>query len=249
MRPLVAKLIVMLAPACVWAAEPVQLHYFERPPYMSSYGTDKASGLTASFAEAVFAHAGIAITWTQTPAKRQLWLIEKNIGQDCGVGWFKTPERLQFAQFSLPIYRDQPSVLIARNQYVVNGTTLAAIFSDPKGRVLLKDGFSYGDYINGQLAKAAIRMQSIAQETATMLKMLEADRADLMIASREEAEYLLHIGRWAGNETNKQLRIITLSDTNQGDERYLMCSNKVSAATMTAINKAILQLRMRPSPR
>ncbi|MFO1338760.1 MAG: transporter substrate-binding domain-containing protein [Burkholderiaceae bacterium] len=124
---LAAPLVVHAAVAAV-AAEPapVELYYFERPPYVVKHpGSDEVSGLTATPAAQAFRAAGLAFRWVPLPTVRQLVTLKEQAQAACAVGWFKNAEReLQF-KFSKPIYRDRPTVALARADLPAPAATLA----------------------------------------------------------------------------------------------------------------------------
>ncbi|OYU42055.1 MAG: hypothetical protein CFE44_26210, partial [Burkholderiales bacterium PBB4] len=124
------------------AEETITLHFYERPPYMVAH-KDWAVGLTANVAGNALGLAGVPFQWKLTPAKRQLMLLERGTGLDCGVGWYKSRERERIGKFTLPIYRDRPTVALARQAYVPPGKRLADVLADPAARVLVKDGLTY----------------------------------------------------------------------------------------------------------
>lgn len=220
---------------------PLTLHFYERPPYMIRQADGSASGLTADRARAVFQRAGIAVQWKNTPAKRQLSLIRFNSAADCGIGWFRNAERESFAQFSLPIYRDLPPVVIANQKFQPAApTSLATVLADPRVRVLLKDGLTYGSYVAEQVRTAAAVVQRVTNEQPQLVRMIAAGRADFMFATGEEARFLVTMEE-AGDDA---VRVLTFADIPPGEPRYLMCSRQVSAETLTKLDAAITQLKL-----
>ncbi len=228
--------VLCLGQACL-ADEPIALYYYERPPYMVAHQDGKATGITADVAGKALARAGIAFTWNLMPAKRQLATIEHNTGRDCGVGWFKNPQREAFGQFSHPIYRDKPPVAIVRGGFDAHTDSLAQLLKRPGLQVLVKEGLTYGSFINDLLKNSKAHVTSITVEQPQLVRMIAAGRADLMFAPREEAEFLVTTQE-SGRES---AHVVSFADVPSGDARYLFCSMQVDAATMAKINAAIDQ--------
>ena len=68
------------------------------------------------------------------------------------MGWFKNPDRELHFKFSKPIYRDQPTVALARVEFNTARASLAETVRQPGVRVLVKDGVSYAPLIDSLLA-------------------------------------------------------------------------------------------------
>ncbi len=73
----------------------------------------------------------------------------------CGIGWFKKPEREQFARFTEVLYQDRPSIVISRkaNNAIAQYGDVSNLLQDNTIKLLVKDSFSYGTYIDEQIAK------------------------------------------------------------------------------------------------
>lgn len=83
----------------------VQLHYYERPPPLHyTDAQSRPSGLIVKRTKRIFNKAGITYAWQVTPANRILALIKNSPGKHCTPGWYKNPERAEYALISDPIY-------------------------------------------------------------------------------------------------------------------------------------------------
>lgn len=219
------------------AAQPsLIVHYHERSPYYIT-DADSLDGLCGKRAERIFKEAGIRVQWQQTPAKRQLDIIKKNQGRECALGWFKTPEREKFAQFSLPVYRDKPTIAIARadNEKIQTGQTLDSVLTNFRLHLLKKEGYSYGRLIDRKI-KAHHPHETLTTASNTgMLKMIRNHRADYMFIAEEEAEDLL---RKTGTDAST-FKFIRFTDMPDGNYRHIICTPKVDAEILQKINKAI----------
>lgn len=215
------------------AQESVTLHYYERPPYAMPGLEGDVGGLIADRVTQAMTRTTVPFSWRQTPAKRLLALIESNRGRDCGVGWYKTPERELIAQFSKPVYIDHPAVAIVRPSFgLAPGTTLRQVFDDPRLRLLMKDGLTYGAYMRGLMASYRAQVQVVTVEQVQMVRMIAAGRADMMFGPQEEARYLV-------SHVDPSLRILNFPDAPAGEARYLMCSKRVDPLTLALINAAL----------
>lgn len=217
--------------------EIISVHYHHRRPFYIR-DKDKVYGLVIDPIANVFKAAGIAYIWRETPAKRQLQIIAAGEDYSCGAGWFKTPERETFARYTLPIYRDKPFVAVLRSddEYIHSQeTTLDEVLKEWRLKLLVKEGYSYGPYIDQRLKVLAPRQISTTGENHDILKMIENYRADYSFMTEEEADDLL-----ASQEINaERYKIVRFVDMPPGGERHLMCSKKVGDETIARLNAAI----------
>lgn len=223
-------------PAAAGAADLV-LHAYQRPPFMVVHGA-AVSGITADIASKVVARAGLSFRWELTPARRQLAVIGNSRRPECGVGWFRTPERERVSHFTRPLYRDRGVVLIARPGLPLpSPLPLAQLLENPAYTVLVKDGLTYGRRVQQALqGKVAARLIVASIEQPQMVRMISAGRADAMFATQEEAQMLLV----NGENGHGALRLLPLADMPSGDMRYLMCSRRVPRDWMQRLDAAIL---------
>lgn len=230
--------VVLAAAGAVHAQDVIDLHFYVRPPYMVLGGDGQISGLTADPAKAAFESAGVRYRWQQTPARRQLVLIENGAGLDCGVGWYKTPEREQFGKLSAPLYRDKPTVAIARKQFRHPETSLGGLAADPAVRVVMKVGLTYGQDVVTIMSKAKAQVQMVTTEQTTLARMVASGRVDFMFSPQEEAEVLVADVERAG----EGLKVLTFSDIREGGTRHILCSKRVSDDTIARLNAALAKL-------
>ncbi len=236
MRPWFAPILLGCAAAGA-GAQSLTLHYQERPPYSTAAGGGAVAGLVASPAEQALRRAGIAYTWALTPSQRQLALIQQGNGLDCGVGWFRNAERAALGKFSAPLYRDEPFAAIARAGVLEPTRAPAAreVIATASGALLVKDGYSYGSYLDGLIAAATPAPISTPVEPLQMLRMLAAGRAGWMIATPEEATVMLAtLGPEAAG-----LRLLRFSDVPPGQTRHLYCNRAVPDAWLARIDRAL----------
>lgn len=218
------------------AQQHITLLYNERPPYQISHPDGSVSGLTATPVVDALRSAGIAFSWEKIPTNRQLAMIQENLAPVCGIGWFKNPERLTFAKFTKPIYRDKPTLVIANAGFVApEGERLADLLAISQVQLLVKDKYSYGPYIDELFLRLKPVLVPTTAENLGMIKMIKAGRADIMLASEEEADYFVTQAGY----TLAEFKLMKFSDLPAGERRYLMCSNNVADGLIERLNKAI----------
>ena len=235
---LISMSILFICSMPVKAQSPIQLYYFDRSPYAVTDNQGEVSGLCATPAANAFKQAGIPFQWKKMPFKRQLVTIKHNKKMACGVGWFKNPEREEFARFTDEIYQDKPAITISKkgNQALAQHSDLKALLSNKKVKLLVKDAFSYGTYIDGLIKKYDPETVVVATSTnIQMLQMILAGRADYYFTSEEEAE---HIIMNAGYEVS-QFQLQHYSDMPAGNRRYITCSQQVSPEIIDLLNGAL----------
>jgi polar amino acid transport system substrate-binding protein len=223
------------APASV-----LTLHYQERPPYSQSNADGHVIGLLATPATRACQKAQLTCTWARTPGQRQLSLIQTGQGWDCGLGWYRNPEREALGRFSAPLYQDRPYMALARR-----GTPwdpqrgLPGLLADPALPLLVKEGYSYGALLDGLIAQQAGQVRRTSAESQQMARMLEAGRAGWMLVAPEEAEVLLAEPGAGGAPL--QLQLHPLPGVPAGQTRHLYCNKAVPEAVIERLNRALAE--------
>jgi polar amino acid transport system substrate-binding protein len=236
-KTLIVLCILLVGVVPVNAQDPIQLYYYERTPYAVADNQGDVSGLCASPAAAAFEQAGIPFQWKRMPFKRQLATIKHNKKKACGIGWFKNPEREQFARFTDPIYQDKPAVTLSKNgnQALKRYSDLKSLIKDKGVKLLVKDGFSYGAYIDGLIEKYDPEVVVATGTNIQMLQMLLAERADYFFTSEEEAEHMIQSAGFSVS----QFQLQRYRDMPPGNNRYITCSEQVSPETIELLNRAL----------
>lgn len=214
----------------------IVVYYHERRPYYVTT-PNQVHGLIADRVNWLFKDAGLNYVWRKTPAKRQLEMIRNNEQRSCAVGWYKTPERDAFGNFTLPIYIDTPTMAIARadNDQIRSDEPLGRTLSNRRLRLLRKDGYSYGRFIDDGIKRHAPREAVTTAENMSMIKMIHTHRADYFFISKEEAEDLI----LCSGLPEEDFKTVYFSDMPPGNKRYLICSRKVEEMTLLRLNRAI----------
>lgn len=226
---------ISTAPA---TANLIILHYNERPPYLVTT-EDGVGGLTGDPATLVFEKSNIPFQWRQTPSKRQIYLLQQNKGRDCLVGWFKNKEREAFARYTLPIYQDKPQIALARadNEWIPADSTVSDLFTDLRLNLLVKDGYSYGDFLDGKIKEYDPVRTITTVENSEMLKMVFARHADYFFIAPEEADGLIQTSEFDAQD----FKYVYFRDIPNGEKRYILCSLQVEDSIIERLNTAIRQ--------
>jgi polar amino acid transport system substrate-binding protein len=219
-------------------AESLDVFYFEYPPYYHQLENQEASGIIVDLARRIFAAAQVEPAFSFVPAKRILHELQGG-RPAASLGWFKTPEREQFALFSLPIYVNRPvEVFFLREDEsrFRPYSTLEGMLQSGQfvfGRV---QGFSEGPHLDTMLEKYRNKTVQVATDSVRLLKMIEARRCDFMLVAPEEADVLLE----AAQVPKEKFMLRAMSDIPQGNLRYIMYSKAVPQALIRSIDEAIL---------
>ena len=245
MAGLLSRLLRLLATlaigmGAIHAEEPLKVLYNERPPYMVAKDGE-VTGLTADAAAYALRKAGIPFQWVEIPSARQLFMLQENQGRLAALGWYRNPERERFAKFSNALYQDRQIAVLARsdNSRVASADSLPRLLEDRGLTLLVKAGYSYGRFLDEQIAKSRPRIMRVTVENLSMIRMVGARRADYMFISPEEAEASLpRSGVPPGD-----LRLNTLADMPAGEKRYLMFSLMVDDETIRRINHHLDEYR------
>lgn len=218
------------------SARELTVFYHERPPYMYLDQQGTLQGITGRTALAALQASEHPIQLRNLPAPRQLATLEANAVKACAIGWFKTSQRQQYLQYSLPIYNDQATVAIAHyaNPKLQSSERADRLLARNDITALTKTSYSYGDYLDPLLQNNP-RVQRVSADNQTMLTMIASQRIDLMFIAPEEFAGLLKDSSYSAQD----FRVITLTDISAGTARYIVCSQQVSTSTMEHINNWI----------
>jgi uncharacterized protein (TIGR02285 family) len=222
------------------ADDALTLYFHERIPYSSKQADGSVRGITADIADQALKAAGIAYHWEDLPSARQTEVIMRDTSEVCGLGWFKRPEREVFAKFTLPIYRDLPTIVVARadDKRFAGAPTIDTLFANKALTLLTKTGYSYGGVLDAKIAAEKPSLRTDPSDNVTMLGMINRARVDYMIMAEEEAKDLLARPDFTGAD----LAIYPLGQAPAGELRYLMCSKSVPDAVIQRIDQAITKI-------
>ena len=218
------------------AAPVLKLQIVQRPPYLMVTRAGEVSGIAVAPTVAAFRSAGIPVEWEEVPALRQLLRLKLNEERVCSVGWYKTSEREKFAKFSNAVSQDSPWAGVANIKFEPpKDATVSAILANPGTTVLLKSGYVYGNFLDGQIAAMKARRESTSVDMPLLFKMVAYGRAQITFAPIEEIQYYLDTRQIDAAD----IRIITFSEMPMGYKRYLMCSKLVEDDLIGRFNAAL----------
>lgn len=230
-------LLVLLALPQSVTCETLTASYLERPPYYYTR-QGRAEGFLMELSRKIFRDAGIEVVFEMMPPKRIMMEIKKADNFHCSVGWFKKPEREEFAKFSLPIYRDKPVVILTtkkQKQMFAPHKTLREVFSDKSLIMATMSAFSYGSYIDQLMEHVSPKTHEISSKQNLLPKLIMKGRAAYMLTAPEEVQTLV---RSAGLNPDDFVSI-TMPDIPAGNRRYLMFSRGVSDEIVERINTSV----------
>lgn len=210
----------------------LRLYYNERPPYMASLDNGTVHGRVADVVNRTLTQAGVHHLWIALPTNRHLLMLQHSVECGCAVGWYALPERLQFARFSRPLYRDSAAIAVVRRDFAEPAERRYAFwFQRPELRVLTKQQYSYGDYLDQLLASSRSQRLISTEETPAMLQQLLRGKADMVLLSAEEAQWQI-----AQLKAEARLRVVEFDDAPPSRTRHLMCNVAVPAALLQRID-------------
>ena len=236
---LIAVALIMVLPAN-GNGTPLTISYFERPPY---YFTEQgqAAGFLIDLSRKIFQDAGIDVTFRSLPPARIIQTIKKAKTPHGSIGWFKKPEREKFAKFSLPIYQNQPIVLLTSKRlekFFIHYDTLQQVFSDKTLIIGQMGSFSYGSFVDELLTRILPKRLTIATQQSTLLKLIDRGRISYILVAPEEIPNLIN----SANLTQSDFYTHTLRDIPCGNIRYLIFSQAVSDEVIDKINLSIKKI-------
>jgi len=216
------------------------VHYHVRNPYYT-VENGVVGGLCGEPVRRAMELAGIVYRWQETPPLRQFKILQSSNGLHAALGWFKTEERMRFAEFSKPIYQDQPVVALTRadDARLPSGQLIAGAITNSNIRILVKEGYSYGLRLDYFIAATKPNREITSGDNQSMLRMIAAGRADYFLLGAEEAAALL---KQMGSE-GKIFRIVQFTLTPPGSERHLMLSRAVPREVVNRFDEALAILK------
>ena len=241
-------LVILSFLGSVWsclasASEPILLMYAERAPYIIVGNDGEITGLTADPARQAFVDSGVPYKPVSIPTNRQLASIRSNTSQACGIGWFDKPERREFAQFTKPIYRDRPTVVLMQRTSALAGfyDSLQKLIENDELVMLAKTQFSYGQHIDIWIQDYQPKQTLVTLDNVGMVRMLSARRADYMLMGQEEASHMM---QQSSDVDTDDIRMLSFPDSPHGNYRHLMCSLSVPASVIERLNRVIEGFRL-----
>lgn len=228
----------------VVASDALLVTFPEKPPYYYFVGSEP-QGLLLDKARRIFAEAGVAASYEMRPAKRALFEVSQGTQPLCSLGWFRNPEREQYAQFSLPLHRDAAVRLLVPQRLeaeVKHYRSLQALLQQSTMRLGLVEGFSYGATADAQLKAFEHKVLRVPVTVKQLMQMVAHGRVDMALIDELEFTHRSKDIDLRGLE----LATVAFPDIAPGNQRHLMCSRAVEPVVMARINAAIVKLGYQP---
>ncbi len=214
------------------SASTLELYFHNKAPYYYQEN-NQVKGKVIDLLKSSLQKTEINIRFVKSSPERQMHLLKENHGNKCYLGWYKNSEREQFAKFSKPIYKDLGYIglIHKNNQKLQNIKSLKELFSINDWLWIKNRNYSYGSYID-QLSQKHTNTRELGLDLESLLKIIVYERADLLIVTKEEAEYLQ--SKYAYLLSN--IQNINFVDAPSGDLRYLMCNSAIDNKLLQSIN-------------
>lgn len=226
------------------ATAPLVVHFMDQPPSSGPDADGKPAGELVERMRLVEQRAGLALRWQLTPLKRSLHDLRANREPFCVLGLFRSAEREGFAQFSRVLLAGVPQTLVARREVAARLRQLGSARAALQGaelRLLVYDGVSYGEEIDGWLRERQGPTVRAVAGTLRLFDMLGRNRADFAITTvRGFEQWRLDLA--PGAEGLERLDSLPLPPP---PSRHLACSRRVPEAQLRAVDRALEALDAR----
>jgi uncharacterized protein (TIGR02285 family) len=215
--------------------QPIRLYAFHRPPYYTFDGA-APDGFLLDISKNVLDKAKLSYQILEMPPQRIIEHFKSTTERACSPGWFRSPEREEFALFTDPIYVNAPMGVALRvetlPQLPARLTVKELLHS---GLTLgVKAGFSYGGALDSLLKGFKDRAYSSTIDNEQFLMMIAKRRIDYAFMEPEEYSWLVK----KNPELASSLLFLTPLDAPPGQERRLMCT-KALEGEMNKLNEAL----------
>lgn len=223
--------------ASAQAVDPITLHFYDRRPFQYMAEDSSPAGSIVDMERQVFKNAGIPVTWVMTPVNRIMRVLQDNRGMDCSAAWARTPERELFAKFTIPVVDATHLVGLVRSDLkATEGSKAKDVFALPSVQLLLKQGLTYGDYLDGLIADIpSNRKVFVSDDMSSMVRMLTMGTGNIVLTSLDEAQ--MYVSQTVTKPIG--IRVLKFPDVPALGPRSIICSRNVSDDVMKKLNVAI----------
>ncbi|MFW5498195.1 MULTISPECIES: substrate-binding periplasmic protein [unclassified Maridesulfovibrio] len=222
-------------------AEQITVGYIELPPYYYTNDQQKPEGILLHLTKKIMERAGCKCKYMSMPSKRILHTIKKG-GLFASIGWFKTPDREEYANFSLPIYENKPILVLLRREnreQFSKYKTLEELLKKSRYKTGLIAGHSMGGYIDYLLQKHPKSFHALSGTTEQLVRMLHDKRIDFCLLAPVEIAKIIRQSPYKEDD----FYLMSMSDIIKGNTRHLIFSKDVSNDTISKINAAITEIK------
>ncbi|WP_084502125.1 type 2 periplasmic-binding domain-containing protein [Fundidesulfovibrio putealis] len=210
--------------------------YIEYPPYYFT-NNGKPDGYLLSRVSSVFNCARIDYRLMVYPSNRALHEV-RTASNTISIGWFKTQDREQFANYSLPLCQARPQVAVylkKNEDKFAEFRSLKDLLSKSNLKIGAIKGHSEGETVDSIIRNSSDNVILVGAEQINLIAMLGAERFEFILLPPEEVQHLL-----ASSGMNpRDFEMKTLDDIPPGNKRYLIFSKDISDETIHSINTCI----------
>lgn len=248
---LFALLFLIISPSNILAKDSITWMEAVAPPFFIHDGDLKGQGYEDLITDLLTENLPLyehKRTIASISRHYQQW---KQGEKSCSLAMFKTPEREEFAYFSIPSVFSRPTVLIIRkDNFDAFGTTktinLQKLLKNGNITIGRSDNRSYGVLVDNVLNQYGNKNNIFSFEGSelsnNLFKMLIAGRIDALTALPEEAMYLAETLGF-----KDQIMTLNIAE-NQNDHdaslSYVACSKtEWGKKTIDSINSVLLEQR------
>lgn len=226
-----------LLPGVSASEEPIPVLIYDRPPYYVRQAGGNFVGLVGAPVGQAFERAGVPFVWTTALLQTQLEEIRADDRAVCAAGWFKTEEREEYARFTIPVYQDQPLVVVGRSDNPqLWALTFEDLISQPNVKMLAQIDFSFGAEVDGMIEASGLKVRLAATGAKENLERIVQGFEDFLLISPEELSVTLD--QVSGS---KQLVKRSFRDIPFGNTRHIICSKSVSEDQIRLLDEAIAE--------
>ncbi len=243
--------LTFLAPTGAWTKDSISWMEAVAPPFFIHEGELKGQGYEDLITDILiknlpeYQHTHMIANISR---HYQQW---KQGEKSCGLAMYKTPERMEFAYFSIPSVLTLPPVLIINKEKfnTFGGTKIVSLTKILQNNTLVigrSNNRSYGVEFDNTLNKYGNKKNIFSYEgpelSLNLFKMLLAGRIDALPGLPEEAMYLAEI---MGIQNQiMTLNIVENQVNHEASLTYVACSkNDWGKKTIEDINAVLLKQR------
>ncbi len=219
--------------------EILTVYFVERIPYFYTDKNGDFKGIVTDRVRLVFEKAGISHEFKPLPVKRHMMYLKENKSKFCTIGWYKNEERQKIAKYSEYIYQNKTRIALAAadNDKIESGHTVDDIFLNRNLVLLVREGYSYGKFIDRKIREYNPVMVKKLYEADHMVKLILGHRADYYFTSEEEAEAVI----LKAGLIKEDFKYIRFSNMPTGLKRYILYSRKVEDELINKVDAAIVK--------
>lgn len=210
-----------------------------KPPFYHLEGKE-VNGFIVSIVKCLFQANAIKPEFNLLPLKRILRKLQSD-PDHCSIGWFRTKEREDFADFSKPIWQDRAALVLTQKEkkklIQKKHPSFSSLIADSNFKMLRPAGVSYGQNVDDLIGKNSKNISTITGSFRQIIKMLAFNRADYTLVHPPEWYYYSKsINKQENLAAPHDVSIIAYKDLNKEIHRHIICNKKTQKNTIKRIN-------------